>query len=232
MTELRESPQRAQVDQPRLLGWLAFVALFSLLAWGSRNAAGSGAGSNSQSDFFSWSFFGASVVNGFILLIPVVAIAYNRGWLLGLHRPHAWGRALGLAVLTYIAVSIVSQILVGLHLHPGRQQGLLPEHWQHGHTAAFVANTAFVVAVVPFVEETLVRGVGYGLLRPLGVGVAAVVSASCWALMHGFADGIPVFLTFGIGLALIRERTGSTVPGMILHGLFNGVAIAVAVGAL
>jgi membrane protease YdiL (CAAX protease family) len=222
--------ESSRVDAGRLAAWLGFVALFSALAWGSRSAGGGP--SRSQADFFSWTFFGDSLVNGAILLIPVLAITSGRRWLLGLRRPHAWGQAVGLAVLTYIGVSITSAILVLVNLHPGRQQGLLPAHWQHGHTAPFVANTIYVVALVPLIEETLVRGVGYGLLRPLGTGVAAIASAACWALMHGFPDGIPVFVVFGIGLALIRERTGSTIPGMILHGLFNGIAIALAVGAL
>jgi membrane protease YdiL (CAAX protease family) len=216
-----------RLDGPRLTAWLGFVALFSALAWGSRAASSSSTGS--QTDFFSWSFFAASLVNGAILLIPVAAIAHSRRELLGLRRPSAWARAVALAVLTYIAVSIVSEILVAVDLHPGRQQGLLPEHWQHGHTAPFVANTVYVVAIVPLIEETLVRGVGYGLLRPLGVAPAATISALCWALMHGFADGVPVFFVFGIGLAVIRERSDSTIPGMILHGLFNGFAVVVAV---
>jgi membrane protease YdiL (CAAX protease family) len=224
MSEERERSRA--LDGPRLAGWLAFVALFSLLAWGSRATSSS---STTKADFFGWDFFAASLVNGFVLLIPIVLIAYGRPALAALRRPHAWGRAAGLAVLTYIAVSIVSELLVLVDLHPGRQQGLLPSHWQHGHTAPFVANTIYVVVAVPLLEETLVRGIGYSLLRPLGVGPAAIVSASCWALMHGFPDGVPVLVVFGIGLALIRERSDSTVPGMILHGIFNAVAIAFAV---
>ncbi|MGZ4398021.1 MAG: CPBP family intramembrane glutamic endopeptidase [Gaiellaceae bacterium] len=157
-----------------------------------------------------------------------MGIAHNRGDLLALRRPRAWGRALGLALLTYLGVSIVSEIVVALGLHPGSQQGLLPSGWEHGHTTPFVANTLYVVTVVPFVEETLMRGIGYGLLRPLGSAPAVVLTAGAWALLHGFPDGIPILFAFGIGLALIRERTGSTIPGMILHGIFNGIAVAVA----
>ncbi len=219
-----------RVDAARLTGWVTFVGLFSALAWGSR--ASSGGSGGSQTDFFSWAFFGASVASTLILLLPIVAIAYGRQRLLALRRPQAWGQAIGLAVLTYISVSVISEILVAVGLHPGRQQGLLPSHWQHGHTAPFVANTVYVVVAVPIVEELLVRGIGYGLLRPLGITPAALLSACGWALMHGFVDGIPVFVVFGVGLALIRERTGSTVPGMILHGLFNGIAVAVAVHGL
>jgi membrane protease YdiL (CAAX protease family) len=33
---------------------------------------------------------------------------------------------------------------------------------------------------------------------------------------------------FGIGLAYLRERSDSVIPGMIVHGLYNGLALALA----
>ncbi len=36
-------------------------------------------------------------------------------------------------------------------------------------------------------------------------------------------------LLFGAGLAFIRERTGSVYPPMVVHGLFNAVALILAV---
>jgi membrane protease YdiL (CAAX protease family) len=38
-----------------------------------------------------------------------------------------------------------------------------------------------------------------------------------------------VLITFGLGLAFLRSRTNSIYPGMILHALFNGVALVLAV---
>jgi hypothetical protein len=31
---------------------------------------------------------------------------------------------------------------------------------------------------------------------------------------------------FGVGLAYLRDRTRSVLPGMVVHGLFNGAALA------
>jgi membrane protease YdiL (CAAX protease family) len=35
-----------------------------------------------------------------------------------------------------------------------------------------------------------------------------------------------VLVPFGMGLAWLRDRTNSVVPGMIVHGLFNAAALA------
>src|SRR5256885_5488702 len=39
----------------------------------------------------------------------------------------------------------------------------------------------------------------------------------------------PFLAAFGIGLAYLRSRVDSVYPGMIVHGLFNAVALTVAV---
>jgi membrane protease YdiL (CAAX protease family) len=40
---------------------------------------------------------------------------------------------------------------------------------------------------------------------------------------------LPIIAAFGCALAWIRGRTDSVIPGMILHGLFNLVALVAAV---
>jgi membrane protease YdiL (CAAX protease family) len=56
----------------------------------------------------------------------------------------------------------------------------------------------------------------------VGVGVA-------FALVHGIPEGLPVFALFGGGLAYIRARSESVYPGMVVHGLFNGLGLILAV---
>ena len=41
--------------------------------------------------------------------------------------------------------------------------------------------------------------------------------------------GLPVLALFGITLAWLRWQTGSVYPGMIVHGIFNGLALILAV---
>ena len=83
--------------------------------------------------------------------------------------------------------------------------------------------------MAPVVEELLFRGEGVALLLPFGAPVAVVGSALAFALAHGLIVGLPVLFAFGVGLAVLRLRTGSVFPGMALHALFNAIAMIAAV---
>ena len=43
---------------------------------------------------------------------------------------------------------------------------------------------------------------------------------------HGLVEALIVLVPFGIGLAWLRDRTTSVLPGMLVHGLFNAAALA------
>lgn len=85
----------------------------------------------------------------------------------------------------------------------------------------------FLLAAVaaPIVEETMFRGLLYSALRDrFGILGAAMLSAALFSLVHPTLPG--GFLTIwaiGIALALVYERRGSLLPGMILHGIHNGL---------
>ena len=40
---------------------------------------------------------------------------------------------------------------------------------------------------------------------------------------------LPILIVFGAGLALIRARSNSVYPGMIVHAMFNAIALIVSV---
>jgi membrane protease YdiL (CAAX protease family) len=106
----------------------------------------------------------------------------------------------------------------------------VPEEWRPEEAAPFAANLAVTVLFVPVVEELLFRGAGYSLLfARYGKGVALVGTAVLFGLVHGLVFALPLLVAFGLGLAWLRNRTDSVYPGMVLHGLFNGLAIVVAV---
>jgi membrane protease YdiL (CAAX protease family) len=46
--------------------------------------------------------------------------------------------------------------------------------------------------------------------------------------MHGLPAAIFPLFVFGIGLGYLRDRSDSSIPGMVIHGLYNGVAVALA----
>jgi len=99
-----------------------------------------------------------------------------------------------------------------------------------------VAFAAVVAA--PIAEEFLFRRVLQGWLEgwlepraPRWGGVTAiVVSSLAFALAHvgqGLA-WVPLFF-FGLVVGYLARQTGSIVPGIILHGLFNAVSVVLVV---
>jgi len=86
-------------------------------------------------------------------------------------------------------------------------------------------------AVVPAVfEELCFRGFMFGALRTRLSGAwTVVVSALLFGLFHEFfipGKLIPSAL-LGLVLGWVRLRTGSVLPGMVLHALHNGVVLSV-----
>jgi membrane protease YdiL (CAAX protease family) len=114
-------------------------------------------------------------------------------------------------------------------LHPGKEQGLTPSSWQPAHAAAFGLNVFALAVVGPVVEELTFRGLGFTLLERYGQTAAIIVIGIAFGVWHGLIDALPVLIVFGTGLAFLRSRTQSVYPGMLLHGLFNGLALLIAV---
>jgi hypothetical protein len=90
-------------------------------------------------------------------------------------------------------------------------------------------NGIVICTVIPFVEELTYRGLGYSLLEPLGRWPAIVTVGILFGLAHGLIVSLPVIAAFGMVLAWIRSVTRSVFPGMLLHSLFNLIAIVAAV---
>jgi membrane protease YdiL (CAAX protease family) len=97
-----------------------------------------------------------------------------------------------------------------------------------------VVVTACVVA--PVGEEFFFRRVLQGWLEkllPAGDGIAAVfLSAAAFALAH-YEHGLAFLPLFPLGLVLgfTARQTGSIVPCILLHGLFNAVSVAILLAA-
>jgi CAAX protease family protein len=215
-----EAPARAS---RRLTGWIALVGVLALLNYSARFSEGK----PPKDILYRWDNAVAATVQYLVILGIVLVIARGERELLALRRPRSWRGALARALVVLGAIYVLSAILAPL-LHPGREQGLTPDTWEPARAAAFFANAAVVCVLAPFVEELTFRGVGYGLLtRRFGVEPAIVGSGLAFGLAHGLVQALPLLVAFGIGLAWLRESADSTVPGMILHGTFNAIALAV-----
>lgn len=215
-----------KINRPALTLWATFVLLFATLSYSVRFSAGK----PDRDTLYKWS----TAASGLIQFAIVGAIIYgiaglgDRRRLLALRRPTSWGRAALIAVGIGITMTILLGFLSPL-LKPGREQGLTPTRWEPDHAGAYIANAIVVAVVAPIVEELTFRGLGYSLLEPLGRWVAIILVGLLFGLAHGLVEAFPFLATFGALLAYLRSRVDSVYPGMIVHGLFNAIALVVAV---
>jgi membrane protease YdiL (CAAX protease family) len=162
------------------------------------------------------------------IIYGIAGLSHDRRGVFALRRPTSWRTAIKVGIGVGIGILILTLILTPL-LEPGREQGVTPDTWQPEHAAAYIANGIVVAVVAPIVEELTFRGLGYSLLARYGRWVAIVGTGLAFALAHGLVDAFPLLAAFGFGLAYLRSRVDSVYPGMIVHGLFNAIALTVAV---
>jgi len=215
-----------EVPRPRLVGWAILVAALAALSY-SANVAG---GKPPKDVLYEWSTAAGALVQYGIILAIVLAL--SRGLApatLGLRRPESWARAAGWILASLVAIWVIGAIL-NIFLKAGEEQGLVPDGWDSSRAAPFVANFVVVALVAPFVEELTYRGLGFaGVRDAYGPIAAIVVTALAFGLAHGLVVALPVLSIFGAILAWLRFKTESLYPSVILHGVFNGVALIAAV---
>jgi uncharacterized protein len=78
------------------------------------------------------------------------------------------------------------------------------------------------VLAAPIIEELFFRGMLYPLMRrATGPWIAVVLNAGIFALAHGIPILIPTLFVTGVVFTLVRERTNSLLPGILIHALQN-----------
>jgi uncharacterized protein len=209
-----------------LAAWTTFVVAFASLSYALRFTEGK----PPKDLLYQWSTVESGVIQYAVIGLIVYAIAGlgSRRDLLALRRPTSWVTALVIAVGIGIGMAVLSALL-GPILDPGREQGVTPDVWRPAHAAEYVANGVVICIVAPFVEELTFRGLGYSLLVRFGKWTAILLVGIAFAFAHGLVEAFPFLFALGAGLAYLRSRVNSVIPGMIVHGLFNAVALAVAV---
>jgi hypothetical protein len=85
-----------------------------------------------------------------------------------------------------------------------------------------------IVVAAPISEEVCFRGMLFGGLRErLPRLAAALISGLIFGGLHATTgiSAVPPLIVFGFVLALLYEKTGSIIPGILLHMLNNSVAL-------
>ncbi|MGN0984936.1 MAG: lysostaphin resistance A-like protein [Candidatus Enterenecus sp.] len=125
--------------------------------------------------------------------------------------------AAGLAPILYLLVTFVL--------------ALLPEAWLESYAEASAAlnenGLATILATVvaaPIAEEVVFRGLILSRLKRAMPGwLAVVLSALVFGLCHGQAVWIAYAFTLGLIFGLMAHRSGSILPSMLAHFIFNGI---------
>lgn len=172
----------------------------------------------------------ATLYVAFLLAVLFMARGTDVRQFLALRRPESWPRALGLAVAAYAGIMAGVTGLLYLFGAAG-EQGLTPERWDPDRAAQYGANALVIALLGPVVEELLYRGAGLSIFLRFGAPVAVVVTALPFALGHGLIRTLPALLLFGIVIALLRLRTRSVYPSILVHCAFNATALVGAVVA-
>ena len=215
------------IGSGRLVAWATLIVLI-----GALNAASHAAGGAPSRDvLYRYSTaVGGLIQYGVILgVLLVIARGLDLREAFALQRPGSLTAAAGWICAALVTVWAVSYAL-GTVLDAGKDQGLVPDHWESRHAGAFVANFAVVVLVAPLVEELTFRGFGVSGLAlvfgPVGAILGVGIAFGVW---HGLLVAFPVLAILGAILAALRIRTASVYPPMVAHALFNGAALVVAV---
>jgi membrane protease YdiL (CAAX protease family) len=83
-----------------------------------------------------------------------------------------------------------------------------------------------VVVIGPLTEEIVYRGLLYRAFRDrIGVPMALLLSGLIFAITHLELDHIVALWLIGVIFAWVTERSGSLLPAIAAHSLYNGLSL-------
>lgn len=205
-----------------LIGWLTFVAIFSTLQY-----AGQVLSDPPEDVAYRWATSISAMISSAVVLAIALLLTRGRDFreAFALRKPRSWGSAFVISAGVVLAVIAVTAALSPF-TNPDAEQGLVPTDWRSDRVAPFLAFAFTVVVLAPLIEEMMFRGIGFSLLQPFGERIAVIGVGVAFGLVHGLIEGFLIIAVFGTGLAVLRSRTQSLYPCILLHSAFNATALA------
>ena len=172
------------------------------------------------------------------IILVVAQLDFARGIKgLGL-RLRTAPKDLGLAFTTLLAVwplvlaAMTLTILVTRELYGPSYR--IPQHealkliTESGAVRLQVLLTVMAVVVAPLVEEMLFRGLFQTMIRSYlqRPWPAIVLTSLLFATIHEDRSHWPSLFVLALGLGYTYEKSGSLLRPILMHALFNGIAIA------
>lgn len=175
-------------------------------------------------------YFAAFQVTAVLLTLAAAGVLRRRlGYqVLGLQAPRGGVLTLVLAVVALLAIATAATSIV---YHVDRE-ALASDLRPFAELARSRGWWVLLLAAgvgAPLAEEMLFRGFLFSGLRasPLGFAGAALVSAAFWTSLHMTysAYGLTLLVVIGLYFAWLRERSGSILPSMVAHAVYNGLIV-------
>lgn len=143
-----------------------------------------------------------------------------------------WGPIIGWTLLLIIASIILVTLMsfVGVGVENSKTESV------QSHLSPLTFIIAFISASIisPIYEEIFYRGFLYHWFRSrYGLLSGMMISSFIFMLVHiPNYNVLPVTFISGLLFSWTYERTGSVIPGIIIHGTFNAIAIILTAFAL
>jgi membrane protease YdiL (CAAX protease family) len=207
------------------IAWLLFGAPGSVLSIESATRAGA----------FS-TLAGTAAGNVGTLLVAVFLYRARGVGLRGAGLvPVPWSRVVGTALLLAVPLILLSAAhdfvfveLMGRQPRSNAEPILEVLLGPTGGALGLAAVILTVTITAPILEEVVYRGLVYRAFRDrAGVPLAVLASGFVFAVAHLEVDHILPLWWIGMVLALVVERTGSIIPAMGLHALYNSISLGI-----
>lgn len=160
------------------------------------------------------------------LLVPMVIAAQRGAATIGEQLRRLGVRAFRPSALKWMAAAVGVYLVFAI-----LYSALILEPHQKDIAEGFGAvpvQVLLIVVMAPISEELCFRGMLYGGLREkLPRVAAALLGGLVFGGLHAITgiSAVPPLIFFGFLLSLLYEKTGSVVPGILLHMLNNSVAL-------
>jgi membrane protease YdiL (CAAX protease family) len=127
--------------------------------------------------------------------------------------------------ILFAALTIVIKIADLFNFQPPPEP-IFSLFFKEERTVVLLFSGALAVFLAPLIEEVFFRGFMYSAIRKnLGPGLAMVISAGLFSLLHTNVIGFFPIALLGILLAYLYEKTGSLVAPITVHILHNGAIL-------
>lgn len=226
-----------------LLMVFTFASLFTAIALavvpaltGHQVADTAGVSKDSPRSLINAALLGQALTHAGIFLIPALIYAYLShpapGKYLGLRKPGKaiqWllvpGCILGGAPVFLWMDAFARKWVSGAAQETNDR---LTEAFLFTHTSGELLLSLFVVALLPALgEELFFRGVLYRFVskRTASLWLPVVASAAFFTAVHYNPSGLAAIFLAGILFALFYFLTGSLLPGILAHFIYNGAQV-------